>query len=119
MNPSAMKFEFTVHPDFNFIEKFAQQFDLAVEHNQVDIPDQLGQGFIKKIITSDNLKIVVHHYRMKENFFLKRLSTEDANHFISIVFNTKEIPTSQLQDKEQLLKFMKEHQSTKIGRAHV
>ncbi len=112
MTLSAMKFEFTVHSDFNFIEKFAQKFKLEIDNNQVHIPDQLGHGFIKKIITDDNLKIVVHHYRLKENFFLKRLSTKDANHFISIVFNTQEIPTPQLQDKKQLLKFMKEHQST-------
>lgn len=107
-----MKFEFSVHPTFNFLNSFAEAFDLKVSNNRAIIPTRLGQGYVKEIITDTNLKLVVHHYRLKEDFHLKRLGSSETKNLISIVFNSNEVPTGDVKDKERLIQFSNANEST-------
>src|SRR5699024_9875903 len=101
-----------VHPAFNFVTSFAERFGLDVRNNRVDIPERLGQGYIKEIITDDNIKLVLHNYRLNEDFHLKRLGPSPKSNPISIVFNSNEIPTDDVEDKERLVQFLETHEST-------
>src|SRR5699024_11958718 len=80
-----MKFEFTVHPHFNFVESFAKHFGLPVARNRVTFPQKKGEGFIKLIEINQDMKCVIHHYHLKEDFFLKRLSSDNENEMLSLV----------------------------------
>lgn len=107
-----MKFEFTVHPAFNFRDRFAETFDLKVINNRAIIPERLGQGYVKEIITNANSKLVIHNYRLKKDFHLKRLSSAEKNDLISMVFNSSEVPTRDIKDKEHLIQSSNANEST-------
>ncbi len=107
-----MKFEFTVHPHFNFVESFAKHFGLPVTHNKVTFPQKKGKGFIKLIEINQDVKCVIHHYHLKEDFFLKRLSSNEENEMLSLVFYNQEVPVSANQNKEEILRFIKQHDSS-------
>lgn len=107
-----MKFEFTVHPAFNFRDRFAEAFDLKVIKNRAIIPERLGQGYVKEIITNTNLKLVIHNYRLKEDFHLKRVGSAENTDLISMVFNSSEVPTGDIKDKEDFIQSSKANEST-------
>lgn len=107
-----MKFKFTVHPAFNFRDQFAETFDLKVENNRAIIPERLGQGYIKEIITTNNLKLVIHNYRFKEDFHLRRLGSSKKNEMISMVFNSQEVPTGDIADKKRIVQSLSTNEST-------
>src|SRR5699024_10971912 len=106
-----MKFEFTVYPNFNFVESFAKHFGLPVKDNTVSFPKNKGEGFIKLIELNPDLKCVIHHYRLKEDFLLKRLSPDEKNEMLSLVFYNQEIPVAKGQNKEEIIHFLKQHNS--------
>ena len=107
-----MKFEFTVYPGFSFRDEFAEKFDLEITRNRVIIPDRLGQGYIKEINTNNNLKLVIHHYRLKEEFYQRRLGSSEQSSMVSVVFNSHEIPTGEVNDKENLVQSLNKNEST-------
>lgn len=106
-----MKFEFTVHPNFHFVKSFAKHFGLPVNNHQVNFPKAKGEGFIKGVELHPDLKFVIHHYHLKEDFFLKRLTPDDKNEMLSLVFYNQEIPVSEHQNKEEIISFLKQHDS--------
>ena len=102
-----MVFEFTVHPTFNFLSSFAERLKVPVLRNRLIIPASLGEGYIKKIDIEPDLKFVMHHYTLNEDFHLKRAASEEKNDLISIVFNSNEIPTSLSPDRQSAIQFLK------------
>lgn len=107
-----MKFEFTVHPHFSFVESFAKHFGLPIVRNTVTFPKTKGEGFIKLIEINPDVKCVIHHYHLKEDFFLKRLSPNEENEMLSLVFYNREVPVSEDQNKEAVMRFLKQHDSS-------
>ncbi|MCW3083487.1 MAG: transcriptional regulator, AraC family [Bacteroidetes bacterium] len=53
----------------------------------------MGEGYIKKADVDPDLKLLTHHYTLKQDFYLKRLAPKESGNLISIVFNSTEIPT--------------------------
>lgn len=102
-----MTFEFTVHPDFNFLTSFSQKFKIPVYKNRITIPASLGKGYIKKIDIETSFKLIIHHYTLKEDFHLKRVAPKESNTSVSIIFNSTEIPTNIGADKQSAIHFLK------------
>ncbi len=107
-----MKFEFTVHPNFNFVESFAKHFSLPVKNNSVNFPSHKGEGFIRGVELYPYLKFVIHHYLLKEDFFLTRLPADQENEMLSLVFYNQEIPISTYKNKDEIIRFLKQHEAT-------
>ena len=102
-----MIFEFSVNPAFNFLTSFAEKLKVTVHKNRLIIPSSLGQGYIKTIDVSADLKFVMHCYKLNQTFQLKRLANEGKNNMISIVFNSHEIPSDHTADQESAIRFLK------------
>src|SRR5690625_4726197 len=107
-----MKFKFTVQPNRDFLNSFAETFDLKIADNRAIIPKRLGQGYVKQITTNTDLRLVIHNYRFKEDFYLKRLDSPLKNTLISMVFNSNEVPTGEVKEKERLIQFSNANEST-------
>lgn len=107
-----MVFEFTVRPSFNFVESFGEKFNIPVYKNGVNIPAHMGEGHIKMVDVEPGFKFVLHHYKLKEDFHLKRLAPEEDNELISIVFNSNEIPIGFTSDREDAIQFIKANGSS-------
>lgn len=106
-----MKFEFSVSPSFNFVSAFSERFKIPVYKNSVAFPKNMGKGSIKMIEVEPGFKLVIHRYRLKESFHLKRLPTEKPNDWVSIIFNSHEIPTAIGKEKQEAIRFLKNHDS--------
>ncbi len=106
-----MIFEFTVHPSFNFLTSFAEKFNIPVFKNGLEIPALMGKGFLKKIDIEADFKFVLHHYTLKEDFWLRRMAPKEKNDLISILFNSQEIPTDVALLAQSAFQFLKKNGS--------
>jgi AraC-like DNA-binding protein len=101
-----MLFEFITSPDFNFLNSFAKKLNVRVYNNELPIPDALGQGKIRNIDLSPDFKLIIHRYKLKEEFVLKRMGAKEHHDMISIIFNCNEVPVMLSTDENQI-KFAK------------
>jgi AraC-like DNA-binding protein len=107
-----MTFEFIVQPDFNFVKSFGEKFDIPVFSNGLQIPPHMGEGHIKMVDVDPGFKFVLHHYTLREDFHLKRISSRENSELISIVFNSNEIPMAFTDDREIAVQFLKSNGSS-------
>lgn len=87
-----MIFSFTAIPDFDFITYFARHIQAAVQDGLLVIPDQLGQGYIRKLTFGEDLKITIHRYVLKEDLIINRQSSGQGNDLITAFFYSNELP---------------------------
>jgi AraC-like DNA-binding protein len=98
-----MLFEFVPLPGFDFLTSFAQQFNIPVHGDTLTIPAALGEGRIRKIDLDPDFKLIVHRYKLKEEFILKRKAAPLPSHqLISLIFNSNEEPVSLLANEKQI-----------------
>jgi hypothetical protein len=101
-----MLFEFVTSPNFNFLNSFAEKLNVQVQNNTLPIPDSLGQGKIRNIDLAPDFKLIIHHYKLKEEFVLKRMGAKHHHDMISIIFNCNEVLVSHSTEENEI-KFAK------------
>ena len=89
-----MFFEFVPNAQFDFLTSFAQKFNVPLAGDRLFIPVELGAGSIRKITLSAGLKLVVHRYKLNQDFILNRVGTDTPNDLISIIFHSNEVTAS-------------------------
>ena len=97
-----MLFEFVTSRDFNFLNSFAKQLNVQVNNNTLPIPDSLGQGKIRNINLSPDFKLIIHRYKLNEEFVLKRVQAQHYNGMVSIIFNCNEVPVSHSTEESEI-----------------
>jgi AraC-like DNA-binding protein len=97
-----MLFEFVTSPDFNFLNSFAKKLNVQVKNNTLPIPDSLGQGKIRNINLFPDFKLIIHRYKLNEEFVLKRMQAEHHNDMVSIIFNCNEVPVSHSTEENEI-----------------
>jgi len=97
-----MLFEFVTSPDFNFINSFAAKLNVQVENNTLPIPDALGQGKIRNINLVPDFKLIIHRYKLNEEFVLKRVQAQHHNDMVSIIFNCNEVPINHSTEENEI-----------------
>jgi len=85
-----MLFEFAPEQDFNFLTSFAERFKVPVQGNKLTIPASLGEGNIRIFHLEPDYKLLIHRYKLKEDFFLKRNAVINPTDLVSIIFNRNE-----------------------------
>jgi len=89
-----MFFEFAPNPQFDFLVAFAEKFDLFLDGDRLLIPPAMGVGSIRRIAVSAGLKLIVHRYKLNEDFVLNRVGTEAPNDLVSVIFHSNESTAS-------------------------
>lgn len=89
-----MFFEFEPNPTFDFLSSFSQKFNIPIEGDRLSIPPVMGAGSIRRAALSGGLKLVVHRYKLKEDFILNRVGTDAPNNLVSIIFHSNEVTAS-------------------------
>jgi AraC-like DNA-binding protein len=107
-----MKIEFAVNPSAGILAAFSQQLGVPIINDRISLPSALGTGFIKKIDIEQFFKIVIHHYTLHQDFYLKRLPLPGPSDMISIVFNSYETPISSPDNSTDILPFFKRNGSS-------
>lgn len=91
-----MVFEFTATPEFDFLKALADNLQVPVQNNALQLPPFLGTGFIKKARLTEHLSLIQHRYKLKEDLVLKRISPAQPSDFINILFNINQEADSPL-----------------------
>ena len=110
-----MIFEFTAAPGFDFIKQFAEQINVPVRDNLLEIPKSMGEGYVRKVGFGDDFRLTIHRYILKEDLIIKRNPAIQSNNVRTIFFysnkedlevkynNEENIPFSQKKDSSILL----------------
>jgi AraC-like DNA-binding protein len=106
-----MTFEFTSQPHFDFITEFSAQFNLNVINNTLTFPEEMGDGYIRKVSFGDDFRLLVHRYKLNEDLTIIRKPSEEANDLISIFFYNNEQPIDLTFNKEKPIKFSRQNES--------
>ena len=106
-----MIFEFTARPHFDFITEFSQKYKIALNNNTLVIPDQMGEGFIRKVAFNEDFRLLMHRYNLKEDFTIIRNPSEVPNDLISIFFYNNEQPIDLIYNSENPVKFSRKNDS--------
>ncbi len=96
---------FEIYPDsgFDYISEFAEKIGLQVSDNYLEIPSLLGEGFIKKIVLDDNFHLLIHKYKMKEEFTVRRLAADKSNEMLAFRFVSYESAEKEYLSNVQIL----------------
>ena len=96
-----MTFDFIADNNFNFVEKFAERFNVPVFDNKLIIPENMGIGNIRIVEFGQNFKLLVHRYKFKEDFVLKRIAPIKWNDNITIIFYSSSFSDNFLSNTNQ------------------
>ncbi|HZH64125.1 MAG TPA: AraC family transcriptional regulator [Flavisolibacter sp.] len=106
-----MIFEFTASKDFDFITDFSEKFKFPVSDGLLSFPRSIGEGFVRKIAFSTDFRILMHRYKLKEDFIIIRNPTKVPNDLISIFFYNNEQPIDLVYNEETTVKFSRKNES--------
>lgn len=106
-----MIFEFTSNLGFDFITEFSEKFHIPVFENLLTIPSSMGTGYIRKVAFEKDFRLLIHHYKLKEDFVIKRNACVERNDFISIFFYNNEQLIDLVSDGKEPIKFSQSNQS--------
>lgn len=106
-----MIFEFTAKPDFDFITDFSKKFNLPVRNNRLSFPRSVGDGYIRKLTFGDDFRLLIHRYKLTEDFTIIRNPSPEPNDLISIFFYNNEQPIDLFYNKENPVKFSQKNES--------
>lgn len=102
-----MLFEFIASPNFNFLTSFGEKFNISVADDRLTIPESLDKGYIRRFELGTGFRLLIHHYKLKEEFILKRRGVNNLTDIISIIFNCTEQLIDPTRTSIDNLKFSK------------
>lgn len=106
-----MLFEFTSKPHFDFLAEFSKQFNIPILDDYLKIPESMGSGYVKKVDLSPDFRLVIHRYKFKEDFTIKRHASIGRIDLISIFFYNNEQLLDLVYDADKPVKFSQNNES--------
>lgn len=106
-----MIFEFTASLHFDFITYFSKKYHISLRDNYLTIPASMGEGFVRKVQLGNDFRLLIHHYKLKEDFIIKRNPATVPNDLLSIFFYNNEQPLDLVYNQEQPVKFSQKNES--------
>src|SRR5882757_7469082 len=95
-------FDFEAGKEFHFASAFARRFDSKVTSDRVFLPEMLGEGFIREIYLNNGLSLCLHHYRLKQEFILRRHVSE-ATDVLTMKFDGRRMPARSKEGTKESL----------------
>lgn len=106
-----MIFEFTSSLYFDFITDFSKKYDIPLRDNYLTIPASMGEGFVRKIQLGTDFRLLIHHYKLKEDFIIKRNPAVESSNLLSIFFYNNEQSLDLIYNQEKPVKFSQKNES--------
>jgi AraC-like DNA-binding protein len=109
-----MVFSFSATPDFDFITHFAQHIQATLTDGVLEVPETLGQGYVRKLAFGPDFKITLHHYLLQEELIIKRNASGLGNELITIFFYNNEQPLGITYDNNPQVLFSRRDDSDSV-----
>lgn len=93
-----MELDFVTDKDHDFLAVFAKKFKARYQAGRVSIPASLGKGSIRRIDLDPDIKMVIHHYRLKEEFIIRRKSPDTIDDLVTFIFHSNESPVNMIAE---------------------
>ena len=106
-----MIFEFTAALHFDFITDFSRKYQIPLRDNYLAIPPSMGEGYIRMVTFGSDFRLLIHRYKLKEDFIIKRNAAVEPNDLLSIFFYNNEQPLDLVFNQEQSVKFSRKNDS--------
>ncbi|MBO2012151.1 helix-turn-helix transcriptional regulator [Hymenobacter negativus] len=106
-----MVFSFSATPDFDFITYFARHLQATLTDGVLEVPETLGQGYVRKLAFGPDFKITLHHYLLQEELVIKRNASGLGNDLITIFFYNNEQPLGIAYDNQPHVLFSRRDDS--------
>jgi AraC-like DNA-binding protein len=100
-----MIFEFTSSFTFDFITDFSKKYDIPLRDNYLSIPAAMGEGYVRKVEFGNDFRLLIHRYKLKEDFIIKRNPAVEPSDLLSIFFYNNEQSLDLEYNEEQPVKF--------------
>lgn len=100
-----MILRFTASSDFDFITQFAELINTPIKGNLLEIPNNLGEGFVRRITFGNDFRLLMHHYTLKEDFVIQRDPAVEVNDLLSIFFYNNEQSLEMKYNEEGIVPF--------------
>jgi AraC-like DNA-binding protein len=84
-------FDFEPGERFHFAAAFAKRFDAQTTGERVQLPDELGQGFIQEVYPDEDLSICMHRYTLKQELVLRPASS-GTEEVLTLKFDSARAP---------------------------
>lgn len=107
-----MILEFTTAPGFDFITLFGKQINAPVRDNFLEIPKNMGEGYVRKIGFGDDFKLTIHRYTLKEDLILKRNPAEKPNSVRTLFFYSNKDDLEVKYNDEENIPFAKKNDAS-------
>lgn len=100
-----MIFQFTASWHFDFITQFAEQINVQVKDNFLEIPKKLGKGYVRKVTFADDFRLLIHSYILNEDLVIKRNSAIEDNDLRSLFFYNNEQAVDLIYNNDNKIPF--------------
>jgi len=100
-----MLIEFVTHPEFDFLQTFAEALMVPVVDNHLKIPEAIGEGFVRRIDIYPDFRLLIHRYKLNQELILKRIGSKDPASIISVMFYNNEEPISLITNDQEKLNY--------------
>lgn len=82
-----MIFEFKAAGEITLIEALAAFLGSNVQDGMIEIPENIGKGYIQGYKLEPSLKVMIHRYILKEDLLIRRTAIDDAQYDITFTFH--------------------------------
>ncbi|CAD0003034.1 helix-turn-helix domain-containing protein [Flavobacterium chungangense] len=100
-----MIFEFTTAYGFDFITLFAKKINVPVRDNFMEIPNAMGEGYVRKVGFGNDFKLTIHRYKLKEDLILKRNPSPESGSVRTFFFYSNRESLEVKYDNEEDIAF--------------
>lgn len=99
----AVSFEFVAEKGFHFTSALGNLLGTPEADDRVYLPPHLGKGYIREIYPGNDLSLCFHHYRLEQEFVLKRLPGHHPSDKLILKFECKRIAGDTAAPASELL----------------
>jgi len=82
-----MVFEFKTSGETTLIGALASFFGSKVQDGIIEIPENLGKGYVRGYKLGSSLRLMLHRYVLKEDLIFRRIAIEDPRYDITFTFH--------------------------------
>lgn len=73
------------HTNFeDLLKHFAKSFNTKVKGNKINLPDEIGNGYIKYIQLPNSLQVLISNYTLKNDIIFQRKKTQDQFYILRV-----------------------------------
>jgi AraC-like DNA-binding protein len=85
-----MELDFITGKGHNFLADFATKLKVPLHGDRVILPASMGEGSVRKIGVEPDVHLMIHRYRLHEEFVLRRFAPEKPEGLVTFIFHSNE-----------------------------